>query len=288
MNSKPDYTADVEEEEAMEVCAEEHTDDDDEPEQSRWQKQHDSIISTLYKTKVALTNSRAPRVQNRLYEYQVDCLIALENFFNRHQNHKALVVAPAGSGKSGLIALLPFVLKSRKCIVFTPAPVITNQIRDAFGYPEKKTSFLVKTGIVAPEKHRNKLDTFFENPFVPVDASNTSAIASHALVIVNVQKFGGNALFSLTTESEKSTQLRKAFSKFDTAIVDEAHHFPAATWVNIIKCFEAKKVILLTATPYRGHIGNEISLTDIPGLELAYKIPKEILEGKLIYIINYI
>jgi superfamily II DNA or RNA helicase len=61
------------------------------------------------------------------------------------------------------------------------------------------------------------------------------------LVIVNAQKFGTNSSIDWEKLHRKS---------FNLLIVDEAHHFPAPTWNNIVTHFNCK-TIFLTATPFR-------------------------------------
>jgi superfamily II DNA or RNA helicase len=83
------------------------------------------------------------------------------------------------------------------------------------------------------------------------------------LVIVNAQKFATNS----TVDWEKLNR-----KSFNLLIVDEAHHFPAPTWNNIVTHFNCK-TIFLTATPFRkgqpilseqnGKICFKISLDDL-------------------------
>ena len=83
------------------------------------------------------------------------------------------------------------------------------------------------------------------------------------LVIVNAQKFSTNS----SVEWEKLNR-----KSYNLLIVDEAHHFPAPTWNNIVSHFNCK-TIFLTATPFRkgkpilraqnGKICYEISLDEL-------------------------
>ena len=50
---------------------------------------------------------------------------------------------------------------------------------------------------------------------------------------------------------EKSMTKMLPKDYFDMIIIDEAHHSVAKTWVDAIKYFDAKKIIKLTATPFR-------------------------------------
>jgi superfamily II DNA or RNA helicase len=61
------------------------------------------------------------------------------------------------------------------------------------------------------------------------------------LVIVNAQKFASHSSVDWEKLNRKS---------YNLLIVDEAHHFPAPTWNNIVSYFNCK-TIFLTATPFR-------------------------------------
>jgi superfamily II DNA or RNA helicase len=76
-------------------------------------------------------------------------------------------------------------------------------------------------------------------------------------LIISFQKFGGRSRTSLIhNDVEIVENVKEFFDQFDTVIVDEAHHYPARTWLAIGKYFEKKKMVFLTATPY--HRGNPI------------------------------
>ncbi len=83
------------------------------------------------------------------------------------------------------------------------------------------------------------------------------------LVIVNAHKFATHSSIDWDKLNRKS---------FNLLIVDEAHHFPAPTWNNIVSYFNCK-TIFLTATPFRkgqpilteqnGNICFQISLNEL-------------------------
>ncbi len=64
------------------------------------------------------------------------------------------------------------------------------------------------------------------------------------LVVTNAQKFGGKAGLSLSSirTPEEQASVREILADFDTVIVDEAHHYPAATWKNFVKFSKAKRL----------------------------------------------
>ena len=63
-------------------------------------------------------------------------------------------------------------------------------------------------------------------------------------MVVNAHKIGGRS--SVKIEDVPN-------DKYDLVIVDEAHHYPAATWKLLVDHFENSKRLFLTATPlYKG------------------------------------
>lgn len=193
----------------------------------------------------------------------------------------ALIVAPPGSGKSGMVTLIPYVLQSKKVLVLTPSKIISEQLSADFGSPNLATSFFMKSGMYTEPR---QLSPILETVHLALTQSDIHNIRVSNLVIVNAQKFGGRSATSLSNNSgrtqEQRDQVAGQLSRFDTIIVDEAHYYPAKTWKNILDFFEGKKVIFLTATPFRGNI----PLKDLsPNIETVYEIENDKLEGKFVF-----
>lgn len=193
------------------------------------------------------------------------------------QKEPIVVVAPTGSGKSGIIFLLPYVLQSSRVLIITPSKVITDQLAISFGL-DSNECFLKKAGLCPPDEE--KREDFLEKLLETVKVINASAQVkprSGNLVIVNAQKFSGASNSKLVYNNEEIIpDVKKFFAKFDTLIVDEAHHYPAETWKNIVNAFRengeksTKKIIFLTATPYRNVKGK--SRTYILGPDMKSRI----------------
>ena len=80
------------------------------------------------------------------------------------------------------------------------------------------------------------------------------------LVVANAHKFGDG--------SGRGVDIRDfPTDYFSLVIVDEAHHFPAETWKNIVR--EAERILFLTATPYNR--GAFILRDKSPCYELSYE-----------------
>lgn len=69
------------------------------------------------------------------------------------------------------------------------------------------------------------------------------------------------------------------FNQFCTIIVDEAHHWPAKTWLAIVNNFQAsgKRILFLTATPERK--GKPI----LPHANIVYTVDKSQIEGEIFF-----
>lgn len=225
--------------------------------QSKFTELHDTVINWL------------PQLQEGglLYKAQVEALNNLKTHFaDASKPNIGLVVMPTGAGKSGVAVLAPFVLNSTKVLIITPSLIISNQLyNDMCGAGEN--NFFVKKGITtAADAHRMtvlgyKLDCGKSNDEVCHQFNN------HNLVITNAHKFGTNSGFNL--EDLPHTM-------FDTVIVDEAHHYPAATWKRLVDHFPNSRRVFLTATPY--HQGKNIlgnSMDDQTKRYLAYQLTRE-------------
>ena len=145
----------------------------------------------------------------------------------------SLAVLPTGTGKSGIAILAPYVLNTSYVLVITPSITISEQLfKDFNTHP-----WLIKRGLFRNED---------KNDFVPStrlirETTDLHEVQSTALVIANAHKFGNTSNVNIEDIPQ---------SRFDLVIVDEAHHYPAKTWKNIVTHFKGRKVVFLTATPY--------------------------------------
>jgi superfamily II DNA or RNA helicase len=217
-----------------------------------------------------------------LYDYQIDAVLKTHEYFIKHGTlaEPALIVAPTGSGKSGISSMLPYVLQSSKVLILSPSVVITNQLAKTFGLSgDVKESFFFKTHIF---DDTNSLKAFLENGKVISSTSEIADMDLANLVFVNAQKFGGTSYTSLVRGSvEVVENVKNTFESFTTIIVDEAHHYPAETWYEIVNNFNGKQIIFLTATPFRNKGGKKEPILG-PNQKITYEIPKDAIEGKTI------
>lgn len=238
--------------------------------QSKFEKHSEDLLFCL----------RAPENQSLIYRHQREALFSVKKYFDRGitLDQPAIVVAPTGAGKSGIVALLPYVLASKKALVLSPSLKITEQLEKSFGLRNDQVteSFLFQRKLIDDVE---MLKDFLEKGKVIKESDNISNMDTWNLVIVNAQKFGTNSKASLKEVDGEIGQVRKTFDKFSTLIVDEAHHYPASTWDLIIKEFKGKKIIFLTATPFRGNDRTEL----LAGQQITYSITKrELIDQNII------
>uniref|UniRef100_A0AC34RH11 Helicase ATP-binding domain-containing protein n=1 Tax=Panagrolaimus sp. JU765 TaxID=591449 RepID=A0AC34RH11_9BILA len=201
----------------------------------------DDVLATL-------ENELTAEKQTRLYDHQIEALLRTRDYFNdsERKTNVGLIQVPTGGGKSGIIAFLPYFLKSRKVMVLSPSKTITDQLEETFGGGLASTSFYFKVGFV---KDEGDLADFIPQTCAVRSSRQLPDIARHDLVIVNAQKFARGAKPEIILNGKHGKIRAGIFDKFDTIIVDEAHHYPAKTWLDIVEVFNDGKVIFLTATP---------------------------------------
>ncbi len=137
-----------------------------------------------------------------------------------HLHFRASLHIHTGCGKSGIIALAPYVLNCKRYLVIAPNLNIKNQLSDDMDHLKIQNFCRAKSVII--ERDLPKLgDLNSERPICVINAQQIKKI------------------------------LLNSYDTFDLVAVDEAHHWPAKTWKNIVQHFHNAKVIFLTATPFR-------------------------------------
>ncbi len=203
-----------------------------------------------------------------------------------------LIIAPTGSGKSGIISMLPYLLQVKKALLITPSKNISLQNEKSFFPVDDEKCFFEISGMQTILK---KLEDVLETPKVVTCAKEINNFRQLGnLVIVTAQRFGGKAQTSLVHKNKEVIEnVEEFFKRFELLIVDEAHHYPAKTWEKIVEQFQNpaedhhKIVIFLTATPYRnGPKGNSFFILG-EGKEsrIAYEVTPAKVEGAVKVII---
>lgn len=185
---------------------------------------------SYFKETVAYINGN-----KKLREPQREAYIAAYEYFRENKHGEALIVLPTGTGKSGLISVLPFGISDGRVLIITPG-IITKQS-------------VIKTLNPLKDNFWINYDIIFDPEDMPVVIEYDVDVFDESLeksnfVVANIHKLyrdNGNSLLN---------RVPKNF--FDMIIIDEAHHSAANSWKEVLQYFSDSKKIHLTGTPYRG------------------------------------
>ena len=185
---------------------------------------------SYFKKTVAYINGN-----KKLREPQREAYIAAYEYFSENKNGEALIVLPTGTGKSGLISILPFGISDGRVLIITPG-LITKQS-------------VIKTLNPLDENFWLNYDIIFDPEDMPVVVEYNANVLDESLensnfVVANIHK--------LYKDSENSLLNRVPKDFFDMIIIDEAHHSAANSWKDVFNYFSETKKVHLTGTPYRG------------------------------------
>ncbi|MDD3417581.1 MAG: DEAD/DEAH box helicase family protein [Lachnospiraceae bacterium] len=185
---------------------------------------------SYFKNTVAYINGN-----KKLRGPQREAYIAAYEFFCENDKGEALIVLPTGTGKSGLISVLPYGISNGRVLVITPG-LITKQS-------------VIKTLNPLEDNFWINYDIIFAPEDMPVVVEYDADVLDESLeksnfVVANIHK--------LYKDSENSLLNRVPRDFFDMIIVDEAHHSAANSWRDVLNYFGNTKKIHLTGTPYRG------------------------------------
>lgn len=150
------------------------------------------------------------------------------HFSNSHQ--PALISMPTGTGKSAVIMLAPYLLKSSKVLIITPTILVRSQMAEDFS----KLRTLKNIGIFPEIMHNPKvfeMSTKFKDSMISQVKDNDVTIATPICAL------------SLSENEIKN--------EFNLVIIDEAHHEPAKTWQSVLDNMTFCNQLLFTATPFR-------------------------------------
>lgn len=186
-----------------------------------------------------------------LYPAQIKAYQAVishyQEFGDNPRYRESLVVMPTGSGKSGLMALLPYGLSSKRVLIITPGKTVRSAVYKHFNTadnPEK--TFWIKQNVIFDYAKLPKSYKYegFNSEKEGIKEIVLSLLGQADLVITNVHKIVGSS-----EEINLKNILPNDF--FDLIIVDEAHHVAADMWQESLNYFNTAKIIKLTATPFR-------------------------------------
>ncbi|EMI4892680.1 DEAD/DEAH box helicase [Pseudomonas aeruginosa] len=171
---------------------------------------------------------------NKLRTPQIEAYMKAQEHF-ASSDEDALIVLPTGTGKSGLISIVPFGLAEGRVLIITPNLVTKQSIR--------------KTQELLEDNFWINFDVIFSADDLPViceysSKTLTSSLEQSHFIYSNIQQ----------VHSERAGCLTKRVPSdfFDLIIIDEGHHAPAETWQRTLSHFGKAKKIFITGTPFRG------------------------------------
>ncbi|OYP41965.1 superfamily II DNA or RNA helicase [Lachnotalea glycerini] len=172
-----------------------------------------------------------------LREPQIEAYVeAYNHFVTNNNNTHAIIVLPTGSGKTGLIATLPYGIAEGRVLVIAPQLTILDTIEESLD-SGSADNFWSKRGVI---KTPNNLP-------VVVRYEGRTTRMEHMInanfVIANIQKLQARNEMALLNQYDPDF--------FDMIIIDEAHHAEARTWLENLQHFSSAKVIKITATAFR-------------------------------------
>lgn len=184
----------------------------------------------------------------------------IDEFDKDEEEHKIIVLA-TGAGKTGVIAIAPYKISKGRVLVITPSLVIREGISDEFD-TRTDFNFWSKRNVILDDTKLPKVYRYagFNNT---TDKKRVRKLLEESnIVIANIHKIYNN-----NSKKDLVSLVKKDF--FDMIIIDEAHHSAAESWEKTLEYFDAKKIIKLTATPYRAdekELGGKIIYTyDLAG-----------------------
>lgn len=146
----------------------------------------------------------------------------------------AIITMPTGSGKTAVLVLSSYLLRSKRVLVLTPSVLVRDQIIEEF-----KTLRTLKECGCIPSK--------FKSPKTKKITKKITSIEQW----FELEKYD----VCVSTPNVSSPGIRGVIKPpdeiFDLILVDEAHHSPAKTWAKLLNSIPNAKIVLFTATPFR-------------------------------------
>lgn len=202
-------------------------------------------MSVFQNVKANITNNTS------LFDVQIQAYKAALSHYTEFPdfNHReALIVMPTGTGKTGVMSILPFGISKGRVLIITPGKIVRKTVFGHFDTAENpEKTFWIKRNVIFDKSSLPKSYLYQGyNPKIEGEKQLTiKKLNSADIVVTNVHKLG-----SSNEDVNLMSLVEKDF--FDMIIIDEAHHVAAGMWQEALKYFNASKVLKLTATPFRG------------------------------------
>lgn len=178
-------------------------------------------------------------IQNEnLRDPQIEAYVEVyDHFVNKNKTRQhAIVVLPTGSGKTGLISMLPYNICKGRVLIIAPQLTILDTLERSLNSGEAN-NFWADTKIIINPSQLPVVVKYEGKETRPEHMEKAN------IVIVNIQQMQSRNEMALLNQYDSNF--------FDMIIIDEAHHSEAKTWIENLNHFSEAKVIKLTATAYR-------------------------------------
>jgi superfamily II DNA or RNA helicase len=172
---------------------------------------------------------------NSLRRPQIGALHSIIGYWSSGLDRPAIIVMPTGTGKTETMIALLVAERPERTLVIVPTAALRTQLADKF----QTLGILQDLEIVSPAAKRPCVARL-EKGIASVEQADQIVSACNVMVTTP------DALKACSPEAR--TKLLESFSHL---IVDEAHHAPAPSWMELIEEFKHKRVVLFTATPFR-------------------------------------
>ena len=174
-----------------------------------------------------------PNIEGTLRRPQVAAAFAVAAHFSTGSD-PAIVSMPTGSGKSGAMTLLPFLLSARRVMIVTPSRLLRSQLHAEVAHLRVLTrAGVVPAGLLPPRT---------------VEVATRRGTEADWLELVEADVIVGTPnVFSPTLDGICAPPPELV----DLVIFDEAHHTPAQSYSAIMHAFPDAHIALFTATPFR-------------------------------------
>ncbi|AEP00089.1 DEAD/DEAH box helicase [Heyndrickxia coagulans] len=166
---------------------------------------------------------------------QREAFQSIKVYYSRSENEReTAIILPVGCGKSGLITITPFALKSKRTLVIAPGLNIASQLFKDFD-PSQEELFYSKCHVLNTPPYPEPAE-------IRGKTTNLSDLEEAEVVITNIQQLQG-------VNNRWLSSLPADF--FDLILVDEAHHNVAESWNIIRRAFPNANIVNYSATPRR-------------------------------------
>ncbi|MEJ6950173.1 DEAD/DEAH box helicase [Natronospora cellulosivora (SeqCode)] len=174
-----------------------------------------------------------------LREPQIKGYKKIRDYFESEEYKKErkppIAVLPTGSGKTGLIGILPYNIAEGRVLIVAPNLIIYDGITEKLD-SSSEDNFWIKRGVILSYDDLPKILKY-------QSYHKKHLLDQCEIIVTNIQK---------TYEEHKNSLINTVPNDyFDMIIFDEAHHCPADTYKELTEYFSNAKVVKVTGTPFR-------------------------------------